>query len=209
MDIHSIVQRLLVAQEDDNDSEVLDAAYGAFLDFGIRRTSMREIARRSGVSQATLYRRYEGKDDLVMAVMVREAHRFLKKLETAVNRDAPPIEQLTEIAVLVAQRLRVQPLVRRLLETDPEIVLEQLTVKSAPLLQAGTAYTAMYLQRLIQEGQLEPFDPLPIAEIMTRVVHSLVMTPTTSLPVDDDDSIRAVMGDLLSRLLSPPPPERS
>ena len=38
------------------------------MEFGIRRTSMGEIARRSGLSPATLYRRFAGKDELVWAV---------------------------------------------------------------------------------------------------------------------------------------------
>lgn len=46
--------------EDRNQSKVLDAALVAFLDFGIKRTSMVEVARRGGLSLATLYRRFAG-----------------------------------------------------------------------------------------------------------------------------------------------------
>ena len=59
---------------------VLDAALSAFLDFGIRRTTMSEIARRARISPATLYRRYAQKSDVVMGVGLREAKDFVDSL---------------------------------------------------------------------------------------------------------------------------------
>src|SRR5690242_21172230 len=90
---------------DDRDP-VLDAALSAFLDFGIRRTSMGEIARRAGISPATLYRRYAQKSDVVMAVGMLEAGQILEALERAVDPTAPPLEQLTCLHLTVSNRLR-------------------------------------------------------------------------------------------------------
>src|SRR6478609_6755829 len=103
--------------------DALDGALAAFLDFGIRRTSVNEIARRGGVSPATLYRWYGSKDGIVAAVVVRETRRFLAELEAQVDADAPPEDQLAEVSVLVARRLRDQPLLRRLIETEPDDIL--------------------------------------------------------------------------------------
>ncbi len=76
----------LMGESDDADQErVLDAALDAFLDFGIRRTSMGEIAKRSGVSPATLYRRFAGKDEVVWAVGRREARRLIAGVDAGVD----------------------------------------------------------------------------------------------------------------------------
>jgi AcrR family transcriptional regulator len=165
---------------------VLDGALAAFLDFGIRRTSMNEIARRSGVSPASLYRWYGTKDELVTAVAIRETQRFLAEVEAQVDAEAPADAQLAEVSVLVAHRLRDQPLLRRLIETEPESVLPRLTVDAGPIIEAGAAYLTGHIERLMDEGRIERFDPRPLAELLARATHSMLLTPPTGPPPDDD-----------------------
>ena len=65
------------AEADASRAAILDGALAAFLDVGIRRTSMGDVARRARISPATLYRKFAGKSGLVQAVGLREARRFL------------------------------------------------------------------------------------------------------------------------------------
>lgn len=183
----------------------LDGALAAFLDFGIRRTSVSEIARRSGTSAATLYRWYGSKDGIVAAVALRETRRFLAELETQVDPGAPPEDQLAEVTVVVARRLRDQPLLRRLIETEPEDILPRLTTDGWPIIRAGADYLTGHIERLMQAGLLERFDPAPLAEILARVTHSLLLTPATSPRIDDDDTIRSEARDTFRWLLRLPP----
>lgn len=184
--------------------QVIDGALAALLDFGIKRTTMNEIARRSGVSPASLYRWYGTKDTLVAAVGIRETQRFLAELEAGVDLDAPPDEQLAEVSVQVARRLRNQPLLRRLIETEPEAILPRLTTDGAPIIEAGAAYLTAHIQRLMDEGRVERFDPRPLAEMLARVTHSLLLTPSTATP-QDDDAIREAARDSIRWLLHLPP----
>lgn len=186
--------------EDDGHERVLDGALAALLDFGIRRTSMNEIARRSGVSPATLYRWYGSKDELVSAVTVRETQRFLAEVEDGVDRSAPADEQLAEVTVIVAHRLRDQPLLRRLIETEPESILPRLTVDAGPIIDAGAAYLTGHLERLMDEGLVERFDPRPLAELLARATHSMLLTPPTG-PAPDDDQLRTAARESMRWLL--------
>src|SRR5690348_13162351 len=124
---------------DDRDP-VLDAALAAFLDFGIRRTSMGEIARRAGMSPATLYRRYAQKSEVVMAVGLREAQRELGYIDHKIDPSAPPLEQLVQLYTVVSHRLRANQLLQRVLATEPESVLPRLTLEAGPLLAIGQSY---------------------------------------------------------------------
>src|SRR5690349_6294401 len=101
----TLADRSQAAALDDRDP-VLDAALAAFLDFGIRRTSMGEIARRARISPATLYRRYAQKSDVVMAVGLREAQRELSYVDQKVDPTAAPLEQLVQLYSAVSHRLR-------------------------------------------------------------------------------------------------------
>ena len=169
---------------------VLDGALEAFMDYGIRRTSMGEIARRSGVSPATLYRRFAQKADVVQAVGLREVHRLLADVDRRVDRHLSPDDQIVELYVAFLGGLRRNELLARLLVTEPETVLPLLTVRGAPVLELGRAYLVEVIERLQEGGDLAPYDPEPVAELMARVALSMALTPETAIPVADDEEAR-------------------
>ncbi|WP_433629246.1 TetR/AcrR family transcriptional regulator [Nocardia sp. CA-120079] len=185
--------------EDRNQTRVLDAALLAFLDFGIKRTSMVEVARRCGLSLATLYRRFASKSDLIQAVGMRQARQFVEEVDAAqqrqVDRDAGAEDQIVELFVAFLNGLRGNKLLDRLLKTEPEIVLPYLTVKGAPVLELGRDYVAEFITRLQGEGKLPEYDPEPVAEMIARTALSLALTPQTVLPLDDDAAIRKFARD--------------
>lgn len=180
---------------DDRDP-VLDAALTAFLDFGIRRTSMGEIARRAGISPATLYRRHAQKSDVVLAVGLREAQRDLGYIDHKIDVTAPPLEQLTQLYTVVSHRLRSNELLQRVLATEPETVLPRLTLEAGALLDMGRGYLAAFLTRLQTEGHLPAYDVGPVADWMTRLAQSEILTPAAD-PLTEAET-RAFVRDHLA-----------
>ncbi len=189
---------LLLTQPEPNlqHDAALDAAMAAFLDFGVRRSSMNEIARRAGVSPATLYRWFEGKDELVGAVVLREARGILRSLKYAVDLTAPAEDQFAEGATILVRLLRDHPLVDRLKLTEPESILPLLTVEGAGLIELGTEYLVTLIRDGQRGGSLAAFDPAPIAEFFARVIHSMVVTPAPALPLAADATFSEVVRSL-------------
>ncbi|MFI1911731.1 TetR/AcrR family transcriptional regulator [Nocardia sp. NPDC020380] len=185
--------------EDRNQAKVLDAAMLAFLDFGIKRTSMVEVARRGGLSLATLYRRFAGKNDLIQAVALRQARQFIEDADAAVQsqiaRDASAEDQIVALFVAFIEGLRGNKLLDRLLKTEPEMVLPYLTVQGAPVIELGRDYLAEFIAGLQAEGKLPEYDPLPLAEMIARAALSLALTPQTVIPIDDDAALRRFARD--------------
>ncbi|MEU2253060.1 TetR/AcrR family transcriptional regulator [Nocardia xishanensis] len=185
--------------EDRNQARVLDAALVAFLDFGIKRTSMVEVARRCGLSLATLYRRFASKSDLIEAVALRQTREFIDEvdgvLQRQVDRDAGAEEQIVALFVAFVNGLRGNQLVHRLLATEPELVLPFLTVKGAPIIELGRDYVAEFITRLQGEGKLPAYDPAPLAEMIARTAVSLALTPQTVIPFGDDAALREFARD--------------
>lgn len=187
--VSSILARILDKPVTDGE-KLLDSALSAFLDFGIKRTSMGEIARRAGISPATLYRRYESKNELVEAVGVREAQRYVTDIDERVRAVTEPGEHLVEIFVAFVTTIAGNELLRRLLSTEPEIILPRLTTEAGPILAVGRAYLAEKLRELQVSAPVPEFDPDLVAEIMARLALSLALTPDGLIPLDDAEAGR-------------------
>jgi len=180
----------LVRAADEEHVEVLDAALSAFLEFGIRKSSMNEIARRAGISPATLYRRFAQKSDIVLAVGIREVRRFVASVDRAIDPTDSAEDQIVDQFVAFSSGLRRNKLLIRLLESEPETVLPALTVNGAPILMLGRDYVADFIRRLQAAGTIAQFDAEPVAEMIARVALSMALTPQTSIPLRDEAAAR-------------------
>ncbi|NUW31022.1 helix-turn-helix transcriptional regulator [Nonomuraea sp. SMC257] len=96
---------------------VLDAARDCVLAFGVRRTTLTDVARRAGVSRMTLYRRWPDVRSLVADLMTREWLRAVEDLDLS-----DPVAAVVE----GVRRLRSHPLWVKIVEADPELLLPYL-----------------------------------------------------------------------------------
>jgi AcrR family transcriptional regulator len=96
---------------------VLDAARDCVLAYGVRRTTLTDVARRAGVSRMTIYRRWPDVRSLVADVMTREWVSVVAGLDLS-----DPVR-----AVVAGVRgLRAHPLWRKIVEADPELLMPYL-----------------------------------------------------------------------------------
>ncbi|WP_280362971.1 TetR/AcrR family transcriptional regulator [Nocardia wallacei] len=202
-----ILARILEKPRADGE-QLLESALSAFLDFGIKRTSMGEIARRAGISPATLYRRFESKNELIEAVGVREAQLFVAEIDQRVaeitgansaESATAAEDQLVEVFVAFITLLARNELLRRLLRTEPDLILPRLTTEAGPILAVGRAYLAEKLRELQKTNPALDFDADLVAEIMARLAQSLALTPDGLIPVGDQQAAR----DFARRTLMP------
>jgi AcrR family transcriptional regulator len=151
---------------------------------------MNEIARRASLGVATVYRRYPQKDQLVEAVILRETGRFVAEVDRRLRTVSAAADIAVEGFVAVVVGIREHPLLRRLLVTEPEVVLPTLTLRGGPVLAIGRGYLAGIIRRLQAEGAVPPYDPVPVAELLARISHSLLLTPDGCIPGQDDEATR-------------------
>lgn len=184
--------------------DILDAALSAFVESGVRRSTMSDIARRASLGVATVYRRFPQKDELVEAVLLRELRRSIERVDEQVRRAHGVTGQVVEGFVAFAVETREHPLLRRLLDCEPDTVLPAFTVDGAPLIALARGYLADNIRRLQREGELARFEAEPVAEIIARLLHSLVLTPEGCIPSGDDEATRAFARDHIVPLLTHP-----
>jgi AcrR family transcriptional regulator len=171
---------------------ILAAATQQVEDFGLRRFTIDDVARRVGVSRVTIYRHFPKKDQLVEAVLLRELHRFLRAIDAAVEPYETLEERLVEGFVFAMTFLRKHRLLNRVLRTEPELVLPALTVHATPVLAAAREFIAGFARREADRGALplteEEIEVL--GELLARAVMSFVLTPDSVLGLRTPAEIR-------------------
>ena len=201
--------------DDDMSERILEAASGQAEDFGLRRFTMDDVARRVGVSRVTIYRYFPRKDRLVEAILQRELRRFLANIDKAIEPYDTIEERLVEGFVFTLTFLRKHALLNRLLRTEPELILPHLTVRAGPVLAAGREFIAGFARREAEAGRLTLSDEdiQGVSELLARAVLSFVLTPDSVLGLQTQAEIRGFaeryLAPVLEQLSAPARPPAS
>jgi AcrR family transcriptional regulator len=125
------------------EQQILDAAYELLLAVGMRRMNMADVARRAGVSRATLYRRWPNVAAIVGELTTRELGTMVAdSFAVGTSRAA-----LVAAIVSVVRTVRVHPLTRKIVEVDPEFLLPYLLERRGTSTNAQLDLLAAALRR--------------------------------------------------------------
>jgi AcrR family transcriptional regulator len=221
--------RMALAQGSGEDADsvaerILDAALGQFEDFGLRRSTMEDIAKRCGMSRITIYRRFPKKENLIEAVVLRELSSFLDRLERVGDGDAGPgpagaggdsgsgppgaggglsaEDKMVERIAFALQYLGNHLLLRRLLRTEPESILPSLTVNGGAVVDMAREHIAASIRHDLFGARTPPPEAERhvqlVAELGVRIVLSFILTPSSAIPMATLDDARAFANDLIA-----------
>jgi AcrR family transcriptional regulator len=165
---------------------ILDAALHQFQTYGLRRSTVEDVAKRARVTRVTVYRRFPNKGDLTLAVIHCETKRALDAIEVVMTSMPTAEERFVEGFVVTLRTARNHPLLKRLLDTEPELVLPYLTIKAAPVHAIARALLVKQLRRAQRAGTLGTFDPDVVAELLVRALQSFLLTPEGFIDLGTD-----------------------
>ena len=74
---------------------ILNTARKMFARYGLRKTSIEEMARMSRVAKATIYSYFGNKDQVYLEVLRREKDEIVDKVSSAVSQEALTKNKLT------------------------------------------------------------------------------------------------------------------
>ncbi|MFD0337495.1 TetR/AcrR family transcriptional regulator [Streptomyces sp. NPDC127117] len=182
--------------------QILDAAREQFTTFGLRRSTVDDVAKRARVSRVTVYRRIGNKDSLVSACLLREYRRFVVEVDDAVAALPTTEDRLVEGFAAVLRHIREHPLIGGLLRLEPETMLPFLTLESGPAFLAIREYLADRLRDARRAEGRPACDPAPVAELMVRITVSFLLNPVSCFELDDDTQVREFARRYLVPLLA-------
>ncbi|MBW2113047.1 MAG: TetR/AcrR family transcriptional regulator [Deltaproteobacteria bacterium] len=73
---------------------ILNTAKKMFARYGLRKTSIEEMARMARVAKATIYSYFGNKDQVYLEVLRREKDEIVDKVSSAVDQEALPVDKL-------------------------------------------------------------------------------------------------------------------
>ena len=202
------IAEVVAAGPEPGADEMLDrvaaAALAQFAEFGIRRSTIDDVARRAGVSRVTVFRRFESKQRLVEVVVAREVQRGMAELTRTWHEGESLEQRLLHGLSFTVNFVSGHPLFDRLLRSEPEVLLPLLTVEGGPVLALYRSLIADLLRAEIQAGRAATADPDRVAEVIARLAMSLVLTRDGTVSLDDPPSMGALVNLVLLPILQPP-----
>lgn len=182
--------------------EILDAAKATVLDFGVRRTTVSEVARRAGLSRMTVYRRYPDGESLIRALMTREFGELLASALAALADGTSGRERVVGAATTTLEQLMTHPLMLRLLELEPEMMLPYLTERLGGFQTLAREATRQAIVAGQDDGSVRTGDPAVMAGACEMAARGLVLA-AGSLGAGERGTALSEFGRMLDAYLRP------
>ncbi len=155
---------------------MLDAARECVLAFGVRRTTMSEVARRSGFSRPTVYRSWPDVTTLVADLMTREMASIVAATAPAPGRTGSAREGMVEHIVAIVDALTGNPLFGKILDVDPELVTPYLLDRLGASQHAALDFLEGQIRAGRADGSIRSGDPAELAPMIMLVVQSVALS---------------------------------
>ena len=149
---------------------LLEAAVGLIGEVGVHAFTLREVARRAGVSHNAPYRHFEDKDDLLGAVAAQGFERLTAALVEAMEGGETAVDRLQRQGTGYVRFALRFPL-------HVQLMFEQTQRLNRPEYSAAADRAFETLVEAVKaaqaEGGLPAGDPLPLAVVSWSAVHGL------------------------------------
>jgi AcrR family transcriptional regulator len=166
---------------------ILDAARDVFFRDGFMAANLDDVAEGAGVAKGTLYRYFENKAELYVAVLSANGDAFERKMRETIEPGLPPAEQVRRMARFyishwTAHReyfqifwaLENEPVIGEL----PDGVVAGVTALWEQCLQLLSAV----LERGQREGVFAPHDAWEVANILWTLANGLIQREAAAAP---------------------------
>ena len=162
---------------------ILDAALAEAAMSGVNRLTVEDVVRRSDLGRMTVYRRFQRRDELVRALILREVQRFLDAVAAGIERAPDPHAGVAEAFVAAVDFMRAHPLGARYAASDPGAVWETAAAEDSAVLSIGRAFIA---ERIHGDAPGTPSRAtLQVADVLARLFLTYVSIPPYEADPDD------------------------
>ncbi|TDG11959.1 TetR/AcrR family transcriptional regulator [Seongchinamella unica] len=176
-------------------NRILDAAEQCIHRFGIRRTSMGEVARVGGLSRGSIYRHFGDKENLVRGVLARRQELFLNDTEAVLETLPTLVDKVTH-AVVAGRRDSEEGIFASLAETEPETVAGMYL--DPAFYRRSVAFWPPHIRQAQAAGEISAdVDVAAATDFVMRLAVSMTLFPDMGLSLKPRPRIRAYLQQML------------
>jgi AcrR family transcriptional regulator len=163
---------------------ILEAARDVFFRDGFMRANLDEMAEKAGVAKGTLYRYFESKADLYVAVLADNLELFLDRMEEAARPRESALERVRSIGrFYFAHWLEHPDYFQIFWAIDNESVIGELPreviEKIASFWEENLKVLNGVLEDGVRTGEFVPCDTWEIANVLWSIANSLIESDST------------------------------
>ena len=178
------------ADDESRPTQILDAAMECFVQLGIARTSVQDVARMAGVSRGTIYRYFSDRQILIDAAIEHGAQQYYRDAAEAMAKKATLAEQAGAFAEVVARTL-IEHGTRNRLMTDDAELMRHIIAGSDATVRRTTQFFTPYVKAAKARGEVaSDLDVAAASEWLARIINSL--STVQSSPTFDVTNPKAV-----------------
>lgn len=202
--VRSLLVGALVGNSSDidpTDTAIMEATIRCLSRHGLERTTVADVAAEAGVGRATVFRRFDTKEELLSRAFAWELDRLVRSFHDAIDDIEDPLERAIEWIVEAVRTVRNHPVSRRFVDDGAA-----LPVLHDPQLTTMLLVSVRHELELTATHAGVEFDTETAAEIVSRFFASVWLAPELGTATATDDGVRRIARILLSFLSAPPSP---
>ena len=179
---------------------ILDAGEQCIQRFGIRRTSMGEVARAGKLSRGSIYRHFSDKEALVEGIFRRVQEAFLNRTEVQLEQEKTLVDKLVR-SVLSGRKAMRGGLFAALAEIEPETVATMFL--DPRFYQRSVSFWPPHVRMAQASGEISAGVDVSVAtDLIMRLIVSLVMFPRMGVELKTRRALRVYLEQVLTSGLS-------
>jgi AcrR family transcriptional regulator len=162
------------------DQAILDAARACVIEFGLRRTTLSEVARRAGVSRPTVYRRWPDTRTLIAELLTREMRAAVRG---APGSGPTARAQLVSAITAGASVIGANPMFAKIFRTDADMIVVYIVTRLGRSQRELIAHFAKQISAGQRDGSIRPGNPDELAAMLLLIGQSAVQSARMVAPV--------------------------
>ncbi|PPA69307.1 TetR/AcrR family transcriptional regulator [Jeotgalibacillus proteolyticus] len=148
--------------------DILEASINLFMDYGIQKVSIAEIAKKAGVSQVTIYNYFENKHKLIHEVFIYYVDKAVENFEQVVYSDVPFNEKIKQII------FNKKEVATQINEEFYQYLMKEYSTEGNYIEQVYQEKTIPYFTKLFKEGKKQGYvNPNLSNEAIMFYIHML------------------------------------
>lgn len=191
-----------VDDEDRARERLLNAAEVCFERYGLRRTTIDDVAREAKVSRSTVYRYFEGRGDLIAGAYLRESQEVNDKVKALMSKPGPFADRLVKAMLRSITSMQSGKYLPLMLTPEWALLASKAITASQAFFDQCAETMTPFIEQAKVSGELRADIAVEdFIEWTLRIIFSFAMIES---PVKRDaKSLRLLLEDLFIPALTP------